>query len=238
VSDEAMEARRMSPDQWVLVPLWYVIFLFSVTCHEAAHAYMAHLGGDSTAYLGGQVTLNPIPHMQREPFGTILVPVISFLWAGWMMGWASAPYDPLWADRHPRRAAAMAAAGPAANLILALIALTLLKIGLSAGVWQPSVEGTFRFVMATEGSGGVFEGAGRFLSILFGLNLLLFLFNLIPVPPLDGSAVAAGLFEPARRFRDQLNASGFGIMGILVAWLVIGRLFGPIRDLFLTWLYA
>ncbi len=232
----------MSQDQLALVPLWYVIFLLSVTCHEAAHAFVAHRGGDSTAYLGGQVTLNPLPHMQREPFGTILVPLISFFWAGWMMGWASAPYDPHWEDRYPRRAAAMAAAGPAANLVLALIALFLLKAGLSAELWMPADPGSFRFdrmVLPADGAAGPLEGAGRFLSVMFGLNLLLFVFNLIPVPPLDGAAVVAGLFEPARRVRDQLRASGAGgMIGLLVAWVVIGRLFSPILGVFLRWLYA
>ena len=231
----------MSQDQLVLVPLWYVIFLLSVTCHEAAHALVAHRGGDSTAYLGGQVTLNPLPHMQREPFGTILVPLISFWWAGWMMGWASAPYDPLWEDRYPRRAAAMAAAGPAANLVLALLAFFLLKAGLSAEVWIPADPGSFRFdrmVLPADGATGLAEGAGRFLSVMFGLNLLLFVFNLIPVPPLDGAAVLAGLFPAARRIRDQLRASGGGgMIGILIAWVIIGRLFSPILGLLLVWLY-
>ena len=117
----------MSHNDLVLIPLWYAVFLLSLTCHEAAHAFMAYRGGDPTAYAGGQVTLNPLPHIQREPFGTIVIPLITFVSMGWMMGWASAPYDPLWEDRHPRRAAAMAAAGPAANAILALMALLALK---------------------------------------------------------------------------------------------------------------
>ncbi len=232
----------MSQDQLVLVPLWYVIFLLSVTCHEAAHAFAAHRGGDPTAYLGGQVTLNPLPHIQREPFGTILVPLMSFLWAGWMMGWASAPYDPRWESRHPRRAAAMAAAGPAANLVLALTALFLLKAGLSAELWMPADPSTFRFdrmVVAAEGAPDLMDGAGRFLSVMFGLNLLLFVFNLIPVPPLDGAGVLAGLFEPARRVRDQLlNSGAGGMIGLVVAWLVVGRLFSPLLGSILRWLYG
>ena len=96
----------MAEDRILLLPLWYVVFLLSVTCHEAGHAWAARLGGDDTAYLGGQVSLNPLPHIQREVWGTVLVPLISYLWVGWMMGWASAPYDPAWEERHPRRAAA------------------------------------------------------------------------------------------------------------------------------------
>ena len=232
----------MSQNELVLIPLWYAVFLLSLTCHEAAHAFMAYRGGDATAYAGGQVTLNPLPHIQREPFGTIVIPLITFVWMGWMMGWASAPYDPLWEDRHPRRAAAMAAAGPAANAILALIALLALKAGLSAEVWvQPDPE-SFRFdrmVLPAVAESGAWEGLGRLLSVMFGLNLLLLIFNLIPVPPLDGSAVLAGLFAPARRLRDELRGSGFGgMIGLIVAWMLIGRIFSPLLGLFLRWLYT
>ena len=126
-----------SPEQILLLPLWYVVFLLSLTCHEAAHALAARLGGDDTAYLGGQVTLNPLPHVRREPIGTLAIPFATFFMTGgsWMMGWASAPYDPLWEDRHPLRAAAMAIAGPLANLALFLIGFAILRIGLDAGVW-------------------------------------------------------------------------------------------------------
>ena len=72
----------MTQDQMVLIPLWYAMFLLSVTCHEAAHAFAAHRGGDPTAYLGGQVTLNPVPHVRREPFGTVVVPLIPWSAAG------------------------------------------------------------------------------------------------------------------------------------------------------------
>src|SRR5437763_130762 len=91
---------------------WFLAFLFSTSVHEAAHAYVALRGGDRTAYLGGQVSLSPLPHIRREPIGMLLVPLLTAFTNGWAMGWASAPYDPRWADRHPRRAAWMAAAGP------------------------------------------------------------------------------------------------------------------------------
>ena len=92
------------------LPLWLAAFLLSLTCHEAAHALVGKLGGDTTA--AAQVTLDPIPHIKREPFGTLVVPIASFFLqgGGWMIGWASAPYDPNWANRFPKRAAIMAAA--------------------------------------------------------------------------------------------------------------------------------
>src|SRR5205807_5041545 len=87
--------------------VWYIVFLLSTTCHEAAHALAAKLGGDLTAFHGGQVSLDPTPHIRREPIGMLVAPILSYLMGGWMMGWASAPYDPFWARRHPRRAAWM-----------------------------------------------------------------------------------------------------------------------------------
>ena len=232
----------MSQDQLVLIPLWYAVFLLSLTCHEAAHAFAAYRGGDPTAYLGGQVTLNPLPHVQREPFGTILVPLMTFLFMGWMMGWASAPYDPLWEDRHPRRAAMMAAAGPLANLLLALLAFALLKIGLASGWWVPPVTDYIEYDLLvrplTEATGWL-EGLGRLCSIMLTLNLLLFVFNLIPLPPLDGSAVLSGLFAPLRNLRDQLRASpSGGLIGLLVAWYGIRFIFPPVYGMVLGWLYG
>jgi Zn-dependent protease len=232
----------MNPNDLVLIPLWYAMFLLSVTCHEAAHAFAAYRGGDPTAYLGGQVTLNPLPHIQREPMGTVLVPLVGFLLMGWMMGWASAPYDPDWESRHPRRAAGMAAAGPLANLLLAALAFFVLKAGLSAGWWAPTLGDFYEFdrlVQTAEGQAAWLDGLGRLCSILLSLNLLLFVFNLIPLPPLDGSAVLAGLFAPARRLRDQLRASaGGGLIGLLVAWYSIGYLFGPVYRLVMGWLFS
>ena len=76
--------------------IWYIVFLFSTTCHEGAHALVAKIGGDPTAFSGGQVSLNPWPHIRRSPFGLVVVPIISYIAMQWMIGWASAPYDPAW----------------------------------------------------------------------------------------------------------------------------------------------
>ena len=84
--------------------VFYLVFLFSTVLHEAAHAWTALRGGDPTAYHGGQVSLDPRPHIRREPFGMIMLPLISLAASGWIFGYASAPYDPRWAEQHPRRA--------------------------------------------------------------------------------------------------------------------------------------
>ena len=116
--------------------LWFLAFLFSTTVHEAMHALVALRGGDPTAYHGGQVSLSPIPHIRREPIGMLVVPLLTALTQGWAIGWASTPYDTRWAARYPKRAALMAAAGPAGNLSIAFVALVLIKIGLASGWLQ------------------------------------------------------------------------------------------------------
>src|SRR3954451_3725707 len=113
--------------------LWFVAFLFSTTVHEAMHALAALRGGDPTAYHGGQVSLSPVPHIRREPIGMLVLPLITSFTQGWAIGWASAPYDPHWAARYPKRAAVMAAAGPVGNFLIAAVSFAVLRIGLEAG---------------------------------------------------------------------------------------------------------
>ena len=129
----------MNPESLQLGFIWYVVFLFSTVCHEASHAFAAHRLGDSTAEARGQVSLNPWPHIRREPIGMVLMPLISFAAGGWMIGWASTPYSMDWALAHPRRKAAMSLAGPLANCGLVLVAGLLIQAGISSGVfWRPS----------------------------------------------------------------------------------------------------
>src|SRR5690349_10328888 len=95
---------EIQPELIALGFIFYVAFLFSTTCHEAAHALVAKIGGDDTAFACGQVSLNPVPHIQREPVGMVVVPILSLIATGSLFGWASAPYNPDWERRHPRRA--------------------------------------------------------------------------------------------------------------------------------------
>src|ERR1700757_2906249 len=131
-----MNPTDFKSDTLLLGLTWYVVFLFPPPCHEAAHALAAKLGGDLTAFHGGQVSLDPIPHIRREPFGMVLFPILSYAVGGWMMGWASAPYDPLWAGRHPRRAAWMSLAGPGANFTLTILAALLIHAGMLMRVFE------------------------------------------------------------------------------------------------------
>jgi Zn-dependent protease len=206
----------------------YAVFVFSVTFHEAAHAFVAMRGGDLTAYHGGQVSLSPLPHMRREPFGMVVLPLLSVVISGWPFGYASAPYDPLWADAHPRRAAWMALAGPAANLLLVLVAALSIRGALAAGIFQPPESVFFSRVVASDVS-PLAESSAMLLSVLFSMNLLLAVLNLIPVPPLDGAGALPLLLsnEAARRYRE-LGQSAFAWFGILIAWQLIDVVFEPI----------
>jgi Zn-dependent protease len=212
----------VSPEVFQAFVFWLPAFLFSTTVHECAHAWAALRLGDATAYRGGQVSLSPWPHLRRSPLGMLIVPLMTSLLQGWAMGWASAPHDPAWAERHPRRAALTALAGPLANLLLALAAFALLQTGLWAGVFEPAVRPTIQgWVENALPPDPLLAGdfAARALSVLLSLNVLLFVFNLLPLPPLDGAAVLTLVLPGAagRSLRAASATPGLSLMGLLAA---------------------
>jgi Zn-dependent protease len=217
---------------------WYVALLVALTCHEAAHGFVALKLGDATAYRQGQVTLDPVPHIKREPFGTVVMPIISFMFAGWMIGWASSPYDPYWARHNRRSAALMALAGPLANLILVIIAGLAIRAGMLLGLFHAPESITFEQVTAAT-SPGFANSASVAISIVFSLNLILFVFNLVPLPPLDGSEVLS-LFlsdRAAERYAQLLHQPGIRIIGLVVAWRLLDIILNPVHLLALNILY-
>jgi Zn-dependent protease len=231
--------KAMDPDRLVLGPLWYIAFLFSTTCHEAAHALAAKLGGDLTAFHGGQVSLNPIPHIRREPFGTVIIPILSFLMGGAMIGWASAPYDPGWRRRYPKRAAWMSLAGPAANFAIVILAALLIRLGIATGFF--SIPGSVNFTHVVGHSGSPeSEALATLLSIFFSLNVLLGCFNLLPVPPLDGYGVLGIFTSEAGAIRLANWEHSFRVysyLGILIGWQLFNYLYSPVFSTALTLLY-
>jgi Zn-dependent protease len=233
---------QLSGEFLALGLIWYLVFLFSTTCHEASHALAAKFGGDPTAFHSGQVTLNPVPHVQREPFGMVLVPILSYVLGGAMIGWASAPYDPFWQQRYPRRAALMSLAGPAANYTLMIIGAIGIRIGLSTGVFQAPASATYTRITEVanpEIATGLATFAATFLSVLFFLNLLLGTFNLLPVPPLDGCTGVTLLMSErtALRFMAFTRDPTFQMAGLVVAWLLFDRAFDPVFTFALNTLY-
>lgn len=217
---------QLNPQNLVIAFISYMVFLFSTTCHEAAHAFVAHRGGDPTAALGGQVTLNPIPHIRREPFGMVVVPLLSFFLSGGMLGWASAPYDPLWERRHPRRSAWMALAGPAANFSLMLLAAFALRTGRAMDLFHRQPNGDYGFLVTA-------------LFTMFMMNLLLGTFNLLPVPPLDGSTAIMLFMSESRalKYLDWLRGNSFAVAGLLIALVVFRRIFPFVQQVVLQILF-
>ncbi len=231
----------MNNPDLALGAIWYIVFLFSTTCHEAAHAFVAKLGGDTTAAEGGQVTLNPIPHIRRSPYGLVLVPIVSFLLRGWMIGWASAPFNPAWQRQYPRRSAWMALAGPAANFTLMLMAGIAIRIGVMAGYFRAPdvIRGYANLVSPANAGEPTFLTSA--LSILFVLNLLLGTFNLLPVPPLDGHAGIMVVMPEgvAQRYVDWMQQSrNYALLGLVMAWYLFDRIFQPVFSFALHTLYA
>jgi Zn-dependent protease len=219
--------------------IYYLVFLFSTTVHEAAHALAALIGGDPTAYHGGQVSLDPRAHVRREPMGMLVIPLLSALLSGWPIGFASAPYDPAWARRHPRRAAWMALAGPAANLVLVLLALLAIRLLGAAGIFLPPDRAGFDH-LATTSAGGPWPSVALVISVVFSLNLLLGVLNLLPLPPLDGSGAVPLFLTPAAtvRYQDFLwKNRALGILGIFIAWQLFNYVFNPVFIIAINLLY-
>ena len=214
--------------------IWFVAFLFSTTVHEAMHAFAAWRLGDSTAYQGGQVSLNPAPHVAREPIGMVVLPLLTSLTQGWAVGWASCPYDPVWARRYPGRSAIMAAAGPLGNLLIAVAAFAALRLGLAMGWFIAPDHVSFNSLAEVAGA----DGPGlvtTLLSVLLVQNVFLCAFNLLPLPPLDGAAVLNGLLPErhAHTLMEFQSNAMMSMVGLVIAWQVFPFVSRPLFSILL-----
>ena len=218
--------------------LWYIVFVGSVTFHEACHAFVGYRMGDRVGRLAGVVTLNPVVHIRRSRVGMIVVPIVSFAIWGGVMGWASVPYDRDWAMRYPKRSAMMSLAGPAGNLALVLVAAVLIHLGIFAGWFYAPEQISFTTVVVSYDA-GIVRGFAGLLSIVFTLNLILCVFNMMPVPPLDGSGVLPVMFpdRSAREYMERMENPAFSMIGLIVVWYVFWRVFDPIHTFALNCLY-
>ncbi len=215
--------------------VWYLVFLFATTLHEAAHSFAAAWGGDSTASLAGQATLNPLPHMRRSTFGMIVAPVLTFLLSGgsYLLGWASAPYNVHWAARHPKRAFLMSLAGPLSHLPVLLLSFLGMYVGLRTGYFGMADGGEMLYPVApgAGGGGGNLPWALAVLcNVAFRLNLILLVFNILPLPPLDGSEVWCLFMKTEEgRLRYRYQAAQYAMAGLMLGWWVFPRVFGPVE---------
>ncbi|MEO8899972.1 MAG: site-2 protease family protein [Polyangiaceae bacterium] len=220
--------------------VWYLVFLFSTTFHEFAHAFLALKGGDLTAYETGHVTLDPTPHIRRSPWGMVLIPIISYLQLGWMMGYASVPYNADWGRKHPLRQALMSLAGPMANLLLAALAFGLMRALLAAHVFEYVTDiSSGRYVQVAGGARSPLGALALGLGVMFKLNVILCLFNLLPIPPMDGAGVLSGLFpDSVAKLYERMNAvPAFSILGLVLAWQLAPYVIDPVWSTALRLLY-
>ena len=196
------------------------VLLFSLTIHEVAHAVTAEWYGDPTARRLGRISLNPTVHI--DWIGTVFLPILGILGGGIVFGWAKpVPVNPANLKNHRRDFLVIAAAGPLSNIFLA-VAASLLLGALADG----PVVGGGTSVLATLGFAMV------------QLNVLLAVFNMLPVAPLDGGNVLAGLLPEslAASYDRMVRPYGFLILIVLMATGWLSRLVGPPMSLLMGWL--
>jgi Zn-dependent protease len=193
--------------------------LFAITLHEVAHGWMARQFGDRTAEMLGRLTINPLKHI--DPLGTVIVPALALMTTGFLFGWAKPVPVATRNLRNPRRdMMIVAAAGPGANILMAIFWAFFMKLTSISGL-----EGMTALFFMTMGQIGVF------------INVILAVFNMLPIPPLDGGRVLSGLLPPRASTRlDALEPYGLILVlaFIFFAWGYLRPVITPVTGFFMS----
>jgi Zn-dependent protease len=207
------------------------VILFAISFHESAHAWSALQFGDTTARDLGRISLNPIRHI--DPFGSIILPLILYIFSGFIFGAAKPTPVDLRNTSNPRLASlVVSAAGPLSNFLLAIVGVILLRL-----IRTVSPESIIELLQALQGRHFAAGALAPVTYLLFQfsiINVALGVFNLIPIPPLDGSGVVAAFFgAPAQRLFAVLAPFGFVILILLISTRLLGSIFAPFQRLLL-----
>lgn len=211
-----MNATAQYADMLREATTWVLPVIFAVTFHEAAHGFVARQFGDDTAWREGRVTFNPLKHI--DPFGTVVLPALLFVTSGFLFGYAKPVPVDFTRLNHPRRDSVFVAlAGPGTNVLLAIVSALLLYV---------------LFVTPA----GVTEWLARNLWNSLQINAVLCVFNMLPVPPLDGGRVAVGIL-PNFLARPLARLEPYGMLIVLLLFVVsFASARGGLRLNILGWL--
>lgn len=199
------------------IVVWFVVFLLSLTVHECAHALAAEMSGDSTGRYMGRISLSPIPHI--DPLGTIILPLMMMIYGGWMFGWAKpVPFNPMQLRNRKAGEIFIAVAGPLSNVLLGILFFVLLKAFFFSNLFSPQVFGDLA------------QPIRDVLEIGLYLNIILAVFNMIPIPPLDGHHVLRNLLPDtlAESFAQASPMIGLVGMVLLLATGITRYLIDPV----------
>lgn len=213
-----------------------VALIFSLSVHESAHAWTSNYFGDDLARLQGRISLNPVAHV--DPIGTLLFPAMAFFTGAPLIGWAKpTPVNPFrWRNKRVANFW-VSIAGVICNFIIAIVAGVILRILMAANILALS-SGRYELGAESASHSLIAEGAVQLLLIFFTLNVALGVFNLIPIPPLDGSKVLQSLLpESFESGFEALERFGFILLILAMFTGVFRMIFGFVMPIALRLLF-